>query len=88
MSRLPRFQAVFPPRAALEQLECRTCRSKRRVRPTEPARCGDLPDVRYASARNASGDNTLPTLDELISEGLVVRETVDVMRYEGRRAHT
>lgn len=45
----------------------------------------DLPMVVVIVDTPERVDRFLPELDDLISEGLVVRETVDVIKYEGRR---
>jgi PII-like signaling protein len=46
----------------------------------------DLPVVVIIVDRPDRIDAFLPTLDELISEGLVVRENVEVVKYVGRPA--
>ena len=45
----------------------------------------DLPVVVIIVDRPDRIDAFLPTLDELITEGLVVRENVEVVKYVGRR---
>jgi uncharacterized protein len=46
----------------------------------------DLPVVVVLIDTAEHIDRFLPELDELVHEGLVVRETVDVIKYEGRRS--
>jgi PII-like signaling protein len=44
----------------------------------------DLPVVIVIVDRSERIDAFLPTLDELITEGLVVREDIDIVSYRGR----
>lgn len=46
----------------------------------------DLPVVIVIVDRSDRIESFLPVLDELIGEGLVVRETVDIMLYRGRES--
>ena len=48
----------------------------------------DLPVVVIIVDRPDRIDAFLPTLDELISEGLVVREDVEIVKYVGRSAES
>lgn len=48
----------------------------------------DLPVVVIIVDRAEKIDAFLPTLDELITEGLVVREDVEIVKYVGRPADT
>jgi PII-like signaling protein len=60
-----------------------------RARASEPARCCtrlDLPIVIVVVDVAERIEAFLPVLDELVTEGLVVTETVDVVKYAGRRS--
>lgn len=48
----------------------------------------DLPVIVIIVDRVDQIDAFLPTLDELITEGLVVRETVEIVKYVGRPAES